>query len=134
MKEKILYCVWAAMYIVCVGFGSAENRSPFLILLLGILALAFFVPGIMLIHQGVTTGNKKILRRVRIISIASLSLTLCMIIVNIICTLADEEVGHALHDLLNLVSAPMFCCLWRWTSLFLWACLLIGSFPRLWEK
>lgn len=134
MKEKILYCVWAAMYIVCVGFGSAETRSPFLILSLGFLALAFFVPGFLLIHQGITTDNKKILRRVRIISIASLSLTLGMIIVNILYTLADEKVGQALHDLLNLVSAPMFCCLWRWTSLFLWACLFISSFPRLWKK
>lgn len=134
MKEKILYCIWAAMYIICVGFGTAVERSPFLVLFSGLLALAFFVPGVLLIHQGVTTGSKKILRRVRIISLTSLSLTLIMFIVNILNTLADEEVGQVLNDLLNLVSAPMFCSLWRWTSLFLWACLLISSFPGLWKK
>ena len=122
------------MYIICVGLGSAETNSPFLILMMGLLAFGFFVPGILLVHQGVTTENKKILRRVRIISIASLLLTLSMMIINIRYTLADQEVGLVLNDLLNLVSAPMFCSFWKWTSLFLWACLFISSFPRLWKK
>ena len=134
MKEKILYCVWAAMYIVCVGLGTAEERGPFFVVLLGVLALLFFVPGFMLIHRGISTDNKKILRRVRVISILSLLLTLVMMIVHILCFQANEEAGKTLNDLLNLVSAPMYCCFWRGTRLFLWCCLLVSSFPRLWKK
>ena len=134
MKEKILYCVWAAMYIVCVGLGTAEERGPFFVVLLGVLALLFFVPGFMLIYRGVSTDNKKILRRVRVISILSLLLTLVIMIVHILCFQANEETGKTLNDLLNLVSAPMYCCFWRGTSLFLWCCLLVSSFPRLWKK
>lgn len=134
MKEKLLYCVWAALYIICVGLGTAEERGPFFVVILGVLALIFFVPGFWLIYLGVSRNDKKILRRVRVISIVSLVLTLGMIIVNILCFRTDNEMGVVLNDLLNLVSAPMYCCFWRGTSLFLWCCLFISSFPRLWKK
>ena len=134
MKEKFLYCLWAVMYIICVGLGTAEERGPFFVVLLGILALVFFVPGFLLVYMGVSADNKKILRKVRIVCIVSLLLTLGMMIVHILCFQTNDAVGATMNDLLNLVSAPMYCCFWRGTSLFLWCCLLISSFPRLWKK
>lgn len=134
MKEKILYCIWAVMYIICVGLGTIQERGLVVTIVLGVLALAFFLPGFFLIHMGVSTQNKKILRKVRIVSILSLLLTLVVMIVHILCFQAREETGKAMNDLLNMVSAPMYCCFWRGTSLFLWACLFVSSFPRLWKK
>ena len=43
MKEKLLYCAWAVMYIICVGLGTAEERGPFFHVVLGMLALIFFM-------------------------------------------------------------------------------------------
>ena len=134
LKEKILYCIWAALYIICVGLGTVTERGILLRLFLGLIALAFFVPGVLLLHQGIVTDNKKILLRVRVICITSLALTLVMIIVTILTVFTGDAVGTALDDVLNIVSAPMYCSYWRWTSLFLWACLLFASFPRLWRK
>ena len=134
MKEKILYCIWAVLYIICVGLGTTVERSLGMHIVLELFALAFFVPGILLVHLGITTGDKKVLLHIRLACIASLVSTLSLFIVNILGVFANKDVGQVLHDLLNLVSAPMFCSYWQWTSLFLWACLLISRFPRMWKK
>ena len=78
--------------------------------------------------------DRKILKTVRIVSLISLLLTLSLIVLNILLVFAGETVGQTLNDILILVSAPMFCCYLRGLSPFLWACLFISSFPRMWKK
>lgn len=134
MKEKLLYLNWACLYVMCVGFGTIVQRSIAGHIILMILSLIFFVPGIILVYDGLKNDNKKMLRRVRIISLTSLFLTLSMIILNILLVRASEAVGNALNDILIVVSAPMFCCYWRGIGPFLWACLFISSFPRMWKN
>ena len=70
------------------------------------------------------------LLRVRLVSIASLSLTLIFIIVNVLSVRASAAAGKALYDILQLVSAPMLCGQYWALSLFLWACLLMASFTK----
>lgn len=134
MKEKLLYLNWACLYVMCVGFGTIVQRSVAGHIILMLLSLIFFVPGIILVYDGLKNDNKKMLRRVRIISLTSLFLTLSMIILNILLVRASEAVGNALNDILIVVSAPMFCCYWRGIGPFLWACLFISSFPRMWKN
>lgn len=134
MKEKILYCVWAVMYIICAGLGFITDRNLLTIFVLQLFSLAFFVPGILLLHHGITTGKKVVLLRVRLVSLASLVLTVSLIVINIMTVLSGEEVGQVTNDLLILVSAPMFCSFIQGFSLFLWACLFVSSFPRIWKK
>ena len=134
MKEKLLYLNWVCLYVMCVGFGTIVQRSIAGHIILMILSLIFFVPGIILVYDGLKSGNKKMLRRVRIISLTSLFLTLSMIILNILLVRASEAVGNALNDILIVVSAPMFCCYWRGIGPFLWACLFISSFPGMWKN
>ena len=134
MKEKLLYLNWACLFVMCVGFGTIVQRSVAGHIILMLLSLIFFVPGIILVYDGLKSGNKKMLRRVRIISLTSLFLTLSMIILNILLVRASEAVGNALNDILIVVSAPMFCCYWRGIGPFLWACLFISSFPRMWKN
>lgn len=134
MKEKLLYLNWVCLYVMCVGFGTIVQRSVAGHIILMLLSLIFFVPGIILVYDGLKNDNKKMLRRVRIISLTSLFLTLSMIILNILLVRASEAVGNALNDILIVVSAPMFCCYWRGIGPFLWACLFISSFPRMWKN
>ncbi len=134
MKERVLYCIWAGLYIICVGMGTITERTPALHIILTVLALAFFVPAVILLYDGLRTGSKKMLLRLRILSLCSLLLTLSMIVLNIVAVRADEQVGLVLNDLLILCSAPMFCSYWRGLSIFLWACVFVSSFPRMWKK
>lgn len=134
VKEKLLYGIWLCMYIICVGMGSIVQRGVGLIVLLNLLALLFFAPGVVLLVDGMREQNRKQLLRVRIVSLTSLVLTLCLIVLNILLVGAGEQAGEILHDVLMLVSTPMFCCYWQGVSLFLWACLFVGSFPGIWKK
>ncbi|MBO5078080.1 MAG: hypothetical protein J6B67_00160 [Oscillospiraceae bacterium] len=134
MKEKILYVFWLCFYILCVGLGTVVQRSAGLHIAFTVLSLLFFLPGILLLWEGIRANDRKMLLRVRIVSLVSLLLTVSLIVLNILTVTAGDAVGQVMHDLLILVSAPMFCCYWRGLSLFLWACLFVGSFPRIWEK
>ena len=133
MKEKILYLFWLAMYIICVGMGTIVERSIFLHILLMVLAVAFYVPGIFLVMEGIRENNAKLLLRVRIICICSLVLTILLIISNIASVYTSETVGKLLNQFLLIVATPMHCCYYRFISLFLWACLLFGATPKLWK-
>ena len=75
--------------------------------------------------------NKKMLLRVRIVCICSLVLTLIFLVANFLTANASDATGYAMFELLNLVSAPMLCSQYWILSLFLWACLLMGSFTKL---
>ncbi len=134
MKEKILYCIWAVLYIICAGLGFITERGVVAHIVLSLFSLGFFVPGVLLLHHGLTTGNRGVLFRVRLVSILSLTATLSLIVISILTVFAGEETGQVINDLLILVSAPMFCSYFRGGSLFLWACLFVSSFPRMWKK
>lgn len=131
MKKQILYMLWLSLYILCVGLGTLTDRTTAGSVVLTILGIAFFVPGMLLLIHGYKTGDRKMLVRIRIISILSLGLTLVLIVLNILLVQAGSGVGETLNDILILVSAPMFCCYWHGISLFLWSCLFVSSFPRI---
>lgn len=134
MKEKVLYVFWLCFYILCVGLGTVAERSTGLDIAFTILSLIFFLPGVLLLWEGVQSGSRKMLLRLRLVSLASLVLTVSLIVLNILTVTAGDKVGQVMNDLLILVSAPMYCCHWHWVSLFLWACLFVSSFPRIWKK
>ena len=131
VKELILYAVWACLYILCVGLGTVEEVEGFGKVLFVMTAVIFFLPGGWILWLGVQEKNNKMLLRVRVISLCSLILTVVVFAANVIAVSASSEVGNTLHDLLNLVSAPMFCSQYWILSLFLWSCLLSASFTRI---
>lgn len=133
-KEKILYCIWAGLFILCAGLGTITQRNTAGALILTFLSLIFFIPPIILLYDGLTTENKKMLLRVRLISLTSLCLTLIMIIATTLTLFASEAVGNVLNDIYIIVSTPMCCCYWQGVSLFLWACVFVSSFPRMWKN
>lgn len=129
MKRTLAYILWGCMYIVCVGLGTVENPQGFGKLLLVLTGIIFFLPPGYLLYTARKTGDKKQLLLIRILSILSLALTLVLLVINFLSVGMDAATGMRLYELLNLVSAPMLCCQYWVVSLFLWACLLWGSFP-----
>ena len=130
IKEWMLYIAWGCLYILCVGLGTVEEVEGFGNVLFLLTALIFFVPGAWLLRIGLQQQNKKKILRIRIISICSLALTLVVFCANVMAVAASGGVGSFLNDLLNLVSAPMFCSRYWIVSLFCWACLLSASFMK----
>ena len=130
VKEILSYCVWLCLYILCVGLGTIEEAAGIGKVLFILTGLIFFLPGAYLLHLGKREKNKKITLRVRIVAICSLSLTAIVFCANVIAVSADASVGRILYDMLNLVSAPMFCVRYWIISIFLWACLFSASLTK----
>lgn len=130
MKEKLLYILWALLFIICVPLGFTKNPEGFGKFLLSATSFIFFLPGGILLYDAYRAGNRKGIRRVRIISLASLSLTLLVLICNLLSVNASEKTGVFLYELLGVVSVPMFCAPNWLVSLFLWACLFCASFKK----
>ena len=133
-KEMIAYILWVCLYILCVGLGTVEDVQGFGKVLFVLTALIFFLPGGYVLYLGIREKNKKMLLRVRIVAICSLVMTVGVFAANVIAVAASSQVGRNLYDLLNLVSAPMFCSQYWIISLFCWGCLLSASFMKLNKK
>ena len=129
-KELILYAAWLCLYILCVGLGTVEEVAGFGKVLFVLTSLIFFLPGLLLLLLGRKQQNKKMILRVRIVAICSLVLTVAVFCANVMAVSASAEAGSFLYELLNLVSAPMFCSQYWILSLFCWACLLSASFMK----
>lgn len=134
LAEKVYYAIWAVLFGICAALGNITQRNTGINIVLSFWAFLFFVPGFFLLYEGLKTGNKKLLLRLRIVCLSSLVLSLLMIMLNIFTVNAPEAVGQVMHVLLVVLSTPMSCCFIQGISLFLWACLLIASFPRIWKS
>ena len=127
MKNSVLFAVWAVLYVICTMLGLVPMDGGFGSALTVFLSILFFLPGGMLVYRGVKGKNAKLLRAVRIISVASLALTLALLVASFLSVLAPQSVGNMIHAFLTLVSTPMIS-LGNWfISLFLWACLLMST-------
>ena len=134
MDITSFYTVWAGMFILCAGLGFIPEPTGFLKFLLVLLSVGFFaVPGWFLTWLD-KRGNKMHIAIVRNLAVASLSLTLVLILINFVSFMAPEAVGNLLHVLLIIVSAPMVCGQYWVLSLFGWACLMIWSQKLLKKK
>ena len=128
-KELLLYAGWICLYILCVGLGTVGNMEGVGKVFFVLTSLIFFLPGAWLLGMGIKNKNRKTVLRVRIIAICSLALTVIVFCANVAAAAAGV-VSPFLNDLLNLVSAPMFCSQYWILSLFCWACLLSASFVK----
>ena len=107
MKNKHLSALWGAAYILCVLLGFVPQPAGILRLVLTILSLSFFAPGFCLLYRALRAGDRKTVKTLRILSAASLALTLLLLVCNFLSVLASPFVGNLCYALLVLVSAPM---------------------------
>lgn len=131
MKNRVLYCIWGGLFILCALLGFIPEPEGFLKALMMITAAAFFVPGAVLLvraYQALALGT---LRVIRVLSLISLSFTLVFLVLNFLSAEAGEAAGKLLYGFLVIFSAPMVCSQLWIGSLFLWACLLMASISLL---
>ena len=121
MSNKALYIIWGGLYILCAGLGFMQPGAEEAANAMTLLSVAFFIPGAVLLYRG-----QKV--QIRLLSAISLGVTVVCILLNILSVGMADIDGRILYTLLGLLSAPMFCSRMWLLSLFLWACLLMGSF------
>lgn len=128
MKKSSLLALWGILYIICAGLGFIPEPEGGVRVLLLVIALLFFVPPAMVLYDAIRCGDIKTIRLIRLLSAASLGITLLLIILSILTAASGEALGSMLNVLLVVLSAPMFCSNYWALSLFLWAALLTASF------
>ena len=127
MKNRFLYALWGALFILCAGLGFIPESDGGLKFLRTGLSILFFLPPALLIWKARQERNRAALLLVRNLSIVSLSLSVALIIANFLTAFRSQLLGDILHGVLVVVSTPMICGGHWAMSLFLWACLLIAS-------
>ena len=130
MKEKQLWFFWGLLFIMCAGLGFIHDATGIAKLFQILLSVLFFVPPTVLLVRALKQEQKKTVRLIRYFSLSSLCLTLVLLVANVLSVGASEALGDALYYFLIVLSAPMVCSIFWALSLFLWACLLMGSFYR----
>lgn len=127
MKKSFLLALWGGMFILCAGLGFVPDPTGAWRVFLTLLAVAFFVPPALLLR----TGDRDMVKLVRNLAALSLGATGLLLALNFLMALGSETLGNVLHGILTIVSSPMICSGYWALSLFLWACLLMGSFKVL---
>jgi len=135
-KQMKLSLAWIAMYVVCTVFGFIFPTNDLLLVVEIALALGFFVPPALLLHYAIVTEQKKTVLILQNICLASLGLTLALLVLNFVSILLPGDVGTALYYILIFISTPMICSQYWLLSLFCWACLLMVCLQeqRKWKK
>ena len=132
MNQKKLLALWAAMFLLCAGLGFIPLPVGGLKVFVIAAAVAFFIPPALLIRTAVNRKrpHRDMLRLIRNLSLFSLSSTTVVLLLNFLSVSWPPFVGNGLYGLLVVISTPMICGQYWLLSLFLWACLLFGSFTQ----
>ena len=126
MNKKVLFALWGILFILCAGLGFLPESTGWMTA----LSVLFFLPPAVLLYQ----KEKNAALLVRNLSALSLGLTVVVLSLNFMLAVSSETLGNILHYILVIVSAPMVCSGYWVLSLFLWACLLMGSLGILRKK
>ncbi len=128
-KNTILYIVWAVLYCACVGFSFVSHRNlGGKIFLMG-LNLLFFVPPFVLVIRAAKEKNRKALKTLRLVCIVVLALSMILLSLNIMSVKMPTRAGTVLFVLLAILAPPLACANQWALSLFLWACVMMLTFP-----
>ena len=134
MKQNTLFILWGGLFILCAGCGFIPEPVGAVRALLTALSIAFFIPPALLLHAAGKAQDTHTAKLVRNLAALSLVLTLILLVCNFLSAFASETVGLVLYYALSVISSPMICGGYWVLSLFLWACLLMGSLKLLRKK
>lgn len=128
MKKIILYGIWLVLYALCASLSHIAEPAGAQAAAMTLISLLFFVPGVLLLIDGLRNNDAKTLAQLRWISGASLGLTLVLLVVNILSVMNSKTAGNVLNEILIFVSVPMVSSQHWLLSMFLWALLLFTTF------
>ena len=134
MNKKLRFTLWGVLFCLCAGLGFASQPGTALKILMNLLSFGFFAVGGWILYEAKLRRDMAAAALVRALSLASLAVTLTMLVANFLSVFAPEWVGNLLHHMLVVVSSPMFCAPNWAVSLFLWACLMAASHKMLRKK
>jgi len=132
LNKYILLAIWIGMFILCAVLGYLPPQEGANKWLLVIFAVLFFLPPALLVYKSRRDRDRKMLRLVRIASLAVLIATVALLVMNLLSValvlVMPEKtalaVGDVLYDILILVSTPMVCGQYWGIGLIGWAALL----------
>ena len=133
MTKRMLYTIWGALFVLCAGLGFIPAPKGTAYWCLFFLSLIFFVPPTILLTKAIKGGDRREVKRIFWICIASLVATVVTLALNFLSVYTTEAAGIAIHYVLIVVSTPMICGRIWVASLFLWGCLLTASAQELWK-
>ena len=134
MNKKTVFVLWGVLFLITAGLGFVPEAEGVLRGVMTGLSLLFFLPPALLLRQSEQKKDRDTVRLVRNLSALSVGLTLVTLILNFVLAVSSETLGTVLHYVLAVISAPMICSGYWVLSLFLWACLLMGSLKILRKK
>ena len=137
MTGKKLFALWGVLFVICAGLGFVPLKGELSGTVQGLLtavSVVFFAPPAVLVYRAGKSSDRDTLKLVRNLSLASLTLTLVLLVLNLVSAMGSKVLGDLLHGMLVVVSAPMVCSGYWALSLFLWACLLMTSLKFLRKK
>lgn len=123
MKKSHLFALWGVLFVLCAALGFLPESNGWMTA----VSVLFFLPPALLLYK----GDRNTVLLVRNLSALSLGVTLLTLSLNFVLAVSTETLGNILHTILVIVSAPMMCSGYWVLSLFLWACLLMGSLKLL---
>ena len=126
MKNKTLWILWGCLWGLTAVLGFIPSPVGFGKILLMILAVAFFVPPIMLLIR----GPRKTVVLLRTISLVWLCVTMVMLVLNLLSIQSVRTVGDILYSVLVIFTAPMVCGQYWMAVVFVWACLFFAALTR----
>ena len=131
MTNFFLYIAWIILYGLCAGLGCIGAPTGWLYGLCIAASILFFLPPALLLHRADKRSDRKTITKILFISLAWLTVTLLLIICNILSIGASELAGTILHYLLVVCTAPMICGQIWLLIIFFWACLMSASIKLL---
>ena len=131
MNQKTLFALWGGLYALCAGLGFIPAPAGVLKALLAVLAVAFFVPPLMIVYG---KSNRHTLQLVRNLAAWWLVLTTALLVINFMSAAAPVHLGDLLYAVLVIVSSPMICGQYWVLSLFGWAFVMFAAMAQLKKK
>jgi hypothetical protein len=133
-KTKKIWIAWAVLYGICTVLSFILTAPGTLSGLMTVLSIGFFVPGLLLLLEGKKKQDTALLKKLRLVCLLSLGLTVLAIVLNFFSANGSAAWGIVAWWFLLLVSTPMVCSQIWVISLFLWAFLLMGTITCLRKK
>ena len=132
LSYKMLYIAWAVMFALTAVLGflfpAAEGAGAKIALL--VTAAVFFLPPWLILRKGRKEGKRFHGWLIGFLAMASIVLTIVLLVLNLMSPLWNEQVGIALNAALVIISAPMMCSNFYVLPLFLWGTLLAAAFRK----
>ena len=132
LSYKMLYIAWAILFALTAVLGflfpEAEGAPARIALL--VTAAVFFLPPGLILRKSRKEGKRFHGWLVGFLSMASIVLTVVLLVLNLMSPLWGERVGIGLNAALVIVSAPMVCSNFYALPIFFWGVLLASAFQR----